>query len=506
MGHKFWTIGVVIVILISFAVYLCKRQARSHVQSDNQKHQETTRTVPVPILEGFRDHSSRKDIKTTTGLAWDPYLLADARKAPTIDSVQGFVEDADTIRSRVAMIPNPLSTRPVEVTTGESEQLEELRRTFVNDIDRWDALLAMGDIYARGAFPRWQPNTIMAMRVYKLAAMCPDGEVAGNAQVRVIDLRDHPLIDMDRQGSQLPTQPGEYVCRTALDRIRTLPQEAFQKPVSKFKRQENTTVRTATRNTTLATGTRQLQVQPETPTTTTEQRQAAFINDRQNVHDHSVVSGLRHTLNTLAAKSKYNLKITMPGSAINQIKNRANDEVLTDASMSPDEKSKALETIESLIGHKVNETIGTTEVHALALAYHVIDNLPDLELKSNLKESLNKQLSTGVEKGFVVCSTGRLARILGVFDGVEELQGTQRIRPIWAIREEVGNLAARIREDMIKDLSTREVDAYNKGHNPQLEAAMKLEFRRRAIDIYVKSLGMSSAVMEPILNQYSDAF
>ncbi len=439
----------------------------------------------------FESQASKKmktnDVKSTNGSLAFKLQPGSSKNIPTI--VKTDDDDYRTITEPSNYNNNNNNNNNVVASQDEIAVLERNLQLFSSSPDRWDILVAIGDIYARGAYPRWQPNTVLAMRCYKLAAMCPDGDVAGTAQVKAIDLRDHPLIDMDRHGAQIPIRFGEAACRLALDRIKSLPADAFQKPVSKFRRQQQEP---------------EQQQEPQRPAV--NQHRRAYIHDKQNVHDHSVVTGLKRVLAKLSARSRFDTTSKMSNYDIQRIKEAAIDSILTDNAMDLHQKTNAIDTVGALIGDQANGTIGTTEVHALALANDVIDNVGSEDLRKNLRETLNKQLASAVEANNVVCSTGRIARILGTFDGVPELQGEDRIRPIWAVREEIASLAAKVRSDVLGKLDESEVNAYNRGQRPNIEESMKKAFKSAVIVTYVEKLGMNKTLIDPIISQYSDAF
>ena len=495
--------AVVIVALIIAYIY-----KKRNYNNNYNNHDDTTRKRGYDKYYVRSDSEARVSIESFHDLG--PYIqsmpqIYDQQQYNNIQNVNQVKDVSQRKKDQQANKP----IVPIQVPGQDQDevyQLGVLLNMFLNNTDRWDALVAIGDIYARGAFPRWQPNTLLAMRCYRLASMCPDGDIAGTAQVKAIDLRDHPLIALDRQGADLPTQPGEAVCKLALERVRMLPQDAFQKPISKFKRQDSPVAQT--RPTHAQNQNQNQTAQHDAPGVMPRPPVAAraYVNDKQNVHDHGVISGLKRTASRLASRVNFDLKMPLSMDQAKRIKEKAIDAVLTDNTMSSDEKMHAMEMISALISKQENSTIGTTEVHALALAYETINRIEDVQLRANLTESLNKQLASGVEKGHVVCSTGRLARILGTFDGVEDLQGNDRIRPIWAVREEIASLAAKIRDNILNTLDSSEVDAYNRGQRPRIEETMKQEFRKQVISLYVDGLGMLSAIIDPIISQYADAF
>ena len=66
-------------------------------------------------------------------------------------------------------------------------------------------------------------------------------------------------------------------------------------------------------------------------------------------------------------------------------------------------------------------------------------------LRDNLVETLAMHLASGIEHGVPVCSTGKITRIMSTFDGVEDIAGVEKVKPLWALRDELAGLAAKSR-------------------------------------------------------------
>jgi hypothetical protein len=61
-------------------------------------------------------------------------------------------------------------------------------------------------------------------------------------------------------------------------------------------------------------------------------------------------------------------------------------------------------------------------------------NIDDVTKQKNVKETLVKQMASGVEDGTLVCSTGKISRLIGTLDGIER-DGHIEARPMWTVRE-----------------------------------------------------------------------
>lgn len=373
----------------------------------------------------------------------------------------------------------------------------------------WDALLAIGDIYARGAYPRFRPNISLALRCYKLAATCPDGDVAGTGQVKYMEARLSPIHDADITGAELPASYGQHVCDLALQRIRATPLGSFQKPITKKLPGQVATAMVAAVTRDHATGNNgngpntDAAQQPATGPVV-QPLAAAHRLDTQNVHDHAVVTSLKHNLKALSENIKEPITLPKDHARVYGTLESVRDYILTDANLDSRQKADALQTIDAL-SKDTHSTMGASEVDALRIVWARIQSMSDRQTKDNLKETLAKQLASGVEKGHVVCSTGRIARIVGTLDGVDEA-GTTQVRPLWAVKDEIASMAARVRDQVLRNRSASDVQQYERGQRADIEAAMKRALTDEALKTYCDELGMNRDIVMPIIAQYADAF
>jgi hypothetical protein len=467
--------------------------------------------------------------------------------------------EAQRLAERAAAASDPPEVRALR------EALAALQRD-----GRWEALIAAGDVYARGAFPRFRPNAALAMRCYRMAAMSPDGDVAGTGQVKYIEARDEPLNALDVAGAELPEYYGQELCRIALQRVRLLPLDAFQRPVAKRprgwgrqqeardERQEDHNNNNNNNNNNNAQRAFRRPAPPPAAAPAAAggaaRPPAALRRDAQNVHDHAVVKTIRHNLELLAGElgaslPDLNHALALGGGGTTSgggrggkgdggrgeaLLDAVRSQVLADPRLSGAEKSDAVHTLDGVAAARgqVNSSLGASEVAALSLVWARIQATRDPALRDNLLETLGKQLASGVENGHVVCSTGRFARIMGALDGVEpdaadaDQDGSDNnakdaknkkpraaaaaVRPMWAVREEIGTLAARVRDEVLGGLSAAERAAYEAGATggaaAAAEARMRRELEARAVQTYVRELGMAENIIRPIVEQYQEAF
>ena len=336
------------------------------------------------------------------------------------------------------------------------QTMRDIRESFVAR-GEWPALIQLGDVYRRGAYPTHMPNPDVALRLYKVACGSPDPATAGAAQLKYIECRVDAIASEDVAGDPLPTDIAHECIAVASRRIAISPSTARphapQVPVQPTYVPVEVDV-WATHGADLVTSL------PGGP--------LAIVSDTQNVHDHAVTRGMHKALRDMTSSGDASEDVTM---------------CILESDASPAAKADALAVLDTL-GTSQHSTLGTSEREALDKVWNRIRNLPD-EAARNAENILVAQLASGVERGHVVCSTGKIARIVSTLDGIVD---EPAIKPMWAVREEIGSLAARVRDE--------HGDA-DIGKN---------EFKRRAAELYIDELGMSADLVGNIVDAYAVGF
>lgn len=331
---------------------------------------------------------------------------------------------------------------------------------------KWDNIIAIGDIYKNGAYPRFKRDKDLALECYKIAARCPDSEVAGIAQLKYIETMSR--IDFDKNddmGDDLPKYYAHDICNIAENIINTLPLNNFIRPKSKHDttliNRNELTNRLTDRN-------------PVVPVVVNR----TYKNDLQNVHDSGVTNIIRKNLTTL---KKNNLLDTDKNEDENNTtKTDVLYSILEHPDLSESIKGNVVVVLDNLNNKEKHGTFDVTEEEALSLVWNEVKNENDDLKKSNMIEILANQLGSSIENGHIVCSSGKIARIIGTLDGLNN--NITPSRPVWAIREEISNLAAKISNGNYK--------------NPQEE------FTKEVNKIYIDDLKIDSKIINPILEEY----
>ena len=210
---------------------------------------------------------------------------------------------------------------------------------------------------------------------------------------------------------------------------------------------------------------------------------------RQNVHDHSVASTMRENLRRLRDRQA-SASANKPPPDLEIVRECVRDHLLESTSIGDAVKQDALDVVDSLSDAEA-VSAGTSQLGALSTVWTAIDDIQDPVLRNNVRTTLVEQLAGSKERGKVVCSTGVIARIASVLDGVDDpsLSDRQRPRPMWVLRQELASLASKCRDQNADDPDRA-----------------RTEFENRVETEYVRELGLSRLVVAPILAEFMDHF
>ena len=363
---------------------------------------------------------------------------------------------------------NNIQKREVQQEPPEIMHLHALVQNFEME-QSWDNLIAVGDIYRKGAYPRFKCNKEMATECYKIAAMCPDGKIAGIAQIKYIEINNEHILNIDNKGADLPEYYGIQICNYAKELIANTPYNLFNRPKNNLIRAEPEQPTPITFNNLIGdigVNTVAIFTRP-----TRNLNHAVYKNDMQNVHDHGVSQITRKNLDYL--KTSYTDKN-------DNTKEDVIDHILSHPQLSSKIKGNSLLVLDNLTNKERHSTFNVTEKEALELVWNKLNKETDKDKKNNLIEILAKQLDSSVENGHIVCSSGKISRIIGTLDGIDENITTSK--PIWAIKDEIATLAGKI---------------MNGHHNNPKET-----FQNEVNKIYINELKLEPNIINPIIEEY----
>lgn len=354
----------------------------------------------------------------------------------------------------------------------------------VNKEVRWENLVEMGDMYARGFFPYLLPDEKVALSCYDIASTCPDPLVRGNAVAKVMNLKNNPVSGQDQRGDKMDVSYGEDIVIKAQTELKanTNPTEI---EIRNFKKRRESN----------------LKKKPAKKATTrrrTRERQR-IGGGFQNTHDHGVTSATKTNIKRLVEDFKKKGRPLRPDAdvveeAIGLCREKSDGDILADAhhvvvSLSPDEYSGT----------------GVSQIQILDMVLWKISTIPDQQVRQNVRETLCKRLSSGFENGIVVCGTGKVSRIISVFEGV--LENIQKGVSINLVEKEISHLAFKVRDDFLNSVGPLGRKAYESDNSvPEYAVAMSNILKTRVKEEYVEKLNMKESIVNPLVGVYADAY
>jgi len=362
----------------------------------------------------------------------------------------------------------------------------------INKDVRWENLVEMGDMYARGFFPYLLPDEKVALSCYDIASTCPDPLVRGNAVAKVMNLKDNPVSEQDQSGDKMDVSYGENIvdiAQTYLESHRksinnTNSNNPTEIEIRNFKKRTESNLKRAT----------------TTRRTTRETRERQRIGGGfQNTHDHGVTSATKTNIKRLVEDFKKKGRSLRPDpdvveEAIELCREKSDGDILADAhhvvvSLSPDEYSGT----------------GVSQIQILDMVLWKISTIPDQQVRQNVRETLCKRLSSGFENGIVVCGTGKVSRIISVFEGV--LENIQKGVSINLVEKEISHLALKVRDDFLTSVGPLGRKAYESDNSvPEYAVAMSNILKTRVKEEYVEKLNMKESIVNPLAGVYADAY
>ncbi len=213
--------------------------------------------------------------------------------------------------------------------------------------------------------------------------------------------------------------------------------------------------------------------------------QVRVNNDNQNVHSSTVLNCAKEVMDATTTTNLVTFE-------------KACDLIVAACAKTQCELLKIQRVLSSMT-NEVHSRFQKSEKEILCQIVSKIQSDPN---KDNLMEILVHQLDSAVERTGVVCSTGRIVRILSVFDGVDDK--VQKIIPEWALDQELANLAFKVRNDVLQSASEDERNQYETAASNDLANKMHTEFERECKKLYSKLV--KSEVLNQKIAVYKEGF
>ena len=231
------------------------------------------------------------------------------------------------------------------------------------------------------------------------------------------------------------------------------------------------------------------------------------LNDSQNVHNHSVQNISKTIIDSIDDNNNGLYSNSFDENSLlflNELK-KYND-------ISPIEHQNILQVLNSM-SDNIHSKYQKSEKDVFNMSFNRIMSKTDPEEKKNLTIMFAQNIASAVEYDIVVCSTGKITRMLSSFDVIDtELPD---LKPDWIIKEEIANKSSKIREDILKEAQDKEVEAYMNyddtcDEKKELYEAVVDRMKSRLIDEctkdYVETKNVTQSGLDVILTDYLEAF
>lgn len=374
-----------------------------------------------------------------------------------------------------------------------NQKVQRMCQKFLYDPENnWTTLLECADIYRTGAYPHYINNNYIAQELFQAVSMSSEPYIAGIAQEKCIELQDTPICDDDiHYNAQILQCP--YLENIKMTAMLNANKGSIINPKHKNHEDaqecnvENNQRDTDTYNEQQRADNRRQNKRTEDPCRETLEIQIA--NDTQNVHDSVISSYIQSNINTIN-RSKNN-EITHD--EIQKDIENVIDSINKHNDINENTKLYAKRVINELTDN-IHSKYQLSEKQVLSLIYkRIINN----ENKENAIEILANQLVDCIEDKHVVCSSGRIAHIVQTLECLDSSnEDLQIIKPKFALREEISNIASKIQQKWKNNEKYLNDDK-------EIMERVKSEFKNEVYDKY-KDLHLNKNYLDSLINEYKN--
>lgn len=231
------------------------------------------------------------------------------------------------------------------------------------------------------------------------------------------------------------------------------------------------------------------------------------LNDSQNVHNHSVQNISKNIINIIDNESNKIYSKSFDENSLLFLNELKKYDDITHT-----ERNNILQVLNSM-SDNIHSKYQKSEKDIFNMSFDRIMSKTNPEEKKNLIIMFAQNIASAVEYDIVVCSTGKITRMLSSFDVIDtELPD---LKPDWIIKEEIANKSSKIREDILKESTKKEVEAYMNyddtcDEKKALHEVVVDKMKSRLIDDctkhYVETKNLTQSGLDVILTDYLEAF
>jgi hypothetical protein len=220
-----------------------------------------------------------------------------------------------------------------------------------------------------------------------------------------------------------------------------------------------------------------------------EANRQVLLHGPQNVHSTSVQNVANEILKTHEGISGHNTNED------SHIENEIN-QLLTDKN----EKENAIRVFNSLEKNSIHGRYDKTEKDVFNVIYNSVKDNKDA------KTILYKSLASGIENNNIVCSTGKIVRIIGSLDGLDINNNLNlpQLKTESIIDQEISNLAVKIKNNILSKQPDDIKNKYETEGDEYIENIMKTQFHNELKETYAGIL--SSQVIDDKYEYFAAGF
>lgn len=213
--------------------------------------------------------------------------------------------------------------------------------------------------------------------------------------------------------------------------------------------------------------------------------------DSQNVHNMSVPNSIKvvvDKLKTYPCTMQYEDAVSIVNTELS----------------SGDYDQEEIQNIESVmdsLSSQIHSKFMASEQHIFTM---VVNKIMLSENKINLLRILCQNLASATEYGIVVCSTGKIGRMVSTFDAMDE--DIPDIKPDWIIKQEISDLAVKIRTRVLSEASAEDRIKYETDGDDTLTGVMQDEFLNQLKITYVDDGILSETGITILASEFLNAF
>jgi hypothetical protein len=230
-------------------------------------------------------------------------------------------------------------------------------------------------------------------------------------------------------------------------------------------------------------------------------------NDSQNVHSHTVQNVSKNIIDSIIATTPLQTKFDHNKDDLIRILVKMKEDAVKNNENFDIDISKVIKVTDSLNDNQ-HSKYNKSEKDVFNVIYSKIYDLKNANNREELFKSFAKSLESALEYDKVVCSTGKIVRMVSTLDAMDD--SVPNLVPEWAINEEIANLAGKIREKIMNEASEQEKRAYDllnpneneKKLSENVSNKMKNELKNKCFNDYVKTGIMSEELMDLTLQEY----